>query len=75
MPMAVYTFLEKYDLSGKTIIPFCTHGGSRFGSSIEDIKKLCPQATMLDGFEISGGRADSAQEDVNAWLREIGMSE
>jgi len=46
MPMAVFTFLESYDFSGKTIIPFCTHEGSGIGNSERDIKKLCPKAKV-----------------------------
>jgi flavodoxin len=51
MPMAVFTFLESYDFSGKTIIPFCTNGGSKFGSSLESLKKECPKSTILEGYE------------------------
>lgn len=47
MPMAVFTFLESYDFTGKTIAPFCTHEGSGLGSSERDIKKLCPNANVL----------------------------
>jgi flavodoxin len=47
MPMPVFTFLEEYDFSGKTIIPFCTHEGSGMGRSEKDIAKLCPKATIL----------------------------
>lgn len=54
MPMAVYTFLESYDFSGKTIIPYCTHEGSGMGSSERDIKKLCPNAKVLSGLAIKG---------------------
>jgi flavodoxin len=51
MPMAVFTFLEEYDFSGKTIVPFCTHEGSGLGRSVEDIKELCPQSTILEGLQ------------------------
>jgi flavodoxin len=44
MPMALFTFLEKYDFSGKTVVPFTTHEGSGLGRSIQDIKKLCPSS-------------------------------
>ncbi|MCC8143565.1 MAG: flavodoxin family protein [Tannerellaceae bacterium] len=47
MPMAVCTFLESYDFNGKIIIPFCTHEGSGLGGSVQDIQKLCPEATVL----------------------------
>ena len=73
MPMAVFTFLESYNFSGKTIIPFCTHEGSRLGRSVNDIRALCPQSTILDGLAIRGSDAKNAQNDVAAWLRQIGM--
>ena len=49
MPMAVFTFLEHFDLSGKVIKPFCTHEGSGLGHSEADIKKLCPNAAVKKG--------------------------
>jgi len=73
IPMPVATFLESYDFSGKTIIPFCTHGGGRLGSSESYIAELAPQATMLAGFETSGGSVNSAGDKVTAWLRELGQ--
>ena len=60
MPMAVFTFLERYDFSGKTIVPFCTHEGSRLGRSVKDFTRLAPKSTILEGFEIRGGRANQA---------------
>ncbi len=75
MPMAVFTFLEEYDFSGKTIITFCTHEGSRLGRSVEDIKEVCPQSTTLEGLAIRGGDVKNAQNEVSEWLREIGMIE
>jgi flavodoxin len=68
MPMAAYTFLESYDFSGKTIIPYCTHEGSGMGRSERDIKKLCPNAKMLPGLAIRGGSVDGADEDLSKWL-------
>ena len=73
IPMPFFTLLEKYDVGSRTIIPFCTHEGSRFGSSEQDIKRLCPQARMLEGFEVRGSRAGGAQRNVDAWLRKIGL--
>jgi len=75
MPMPVFTFLEEYKFSGKTIIPFCTHEGSGLGRSVEDITELCPQSTILDGLAIRGSNVETAQDDVSEWLREIGMAE
>ena len=68
MPMAVFTFLESYDFSGKTIIPYCTHEGSGMGSSERDIKKICPNAKVLSGLPIKGGSVSRADKDVEKWL-------
>lgn len=73
MTMPVFTFLEGCDLSGKTIVPFCTHEGSGLGRSVSDIKKICPRSTVLDGLAIRGSGVKQAQNEVSAWLREIGM--
>lgn len=70
---AVFTFLESYNFSGKTIIPFITHEGSRMGSSVSDIKKLAPKATVLEGLPVRGGSVDKAEPDVKAWLKKIGQ--
>lgn len=75
MPMAVYTFLEAYDFSGKTIIPFCTHEGSGMGHSESDIKKLCAKATVLKGLAIKGGNVQRAESEIAAWLRKSGVIE
>lgn len=68
IPMPIASFLEEYDFEGKTIVPFCSHGGGRFGQSLTTIAKLAPNATMGEGLSIhySGGSALSA--DVEAWL-------
>lgn len=73
MPMPVFSFLEEYDFSGKTIVPFCTHEGSSLGRSVADIKKTCPKATVLAGFAIKGGAVNNARGAVSGWLREMGM--
>lgn len=75
MPMPVFTFLEEYDFSGKTIIPFCTHEGSGLGRSVEDITTICPQSTIQKGLAIRGSSIETAQDDVSKWLHEIGMAE
>ena len=72
LPMPIFTFLEEYDFSGKTIIPFCTHEGSGLGNSQRDIKRLCPKATLLDGLAIRGSSVDGAQKEVADWLAKIG---
>jgi flavodoxin len=74
IPMALFTFLESYNLQGKTVIPFCTHGGSALGRSVQDIENLCPNATIREGLAIRGGSAGSAQNDVSNWLRRLGMA-
>lgn len=72
IPMPVATFLESYDFSGKTIIPFCTHEGSGLGSSEEHIASLVSNATLLKGFEVSGNQADGAQDSIVEWMRGLG---
>lgn len=69
MPMPVWTFLEKYDFSSKTILPFCTHEGSGMGRSESDIKKLCPGANVEKGLAIRGGSVKSAEKDIERWLK------
>jgi flavodoxin len=73
MPQALLTFLEAYDFSGKTIVPFCTHGSGRWGRSLNDLKKLYPDATVLEGLAISGNLARRSKDDVVKWLQKIGM--
>ena len=75
MPMAVFTFLEAHDLSGKKIAPFCTHEGSRLGRSVKDISALCPRSTVLEALAVKGSTVDGARSDVSEWLRRIGMTE
>ncbi len=77
LPMAVYTFLERYDLTGKTVIPFCTHEGSGLAGTKSSIEKTCSGATVLDGLAIRGSTAQNEQEEAKAsveeWLEELGM--
>jgi flavodoxin len=70
----VATFLSAYDLSGKAIVPFCTHGGGGLGRISQDIAKLCPQSTLLSSFEIYGSGMRNAQAQVSAWLRKVGIT-
>jgi flavodoxin len=72
-PAPVRTFLSEYDFSEKTIIPFCTHLGSRLGQSITDISVLCPGSTLLEGFANSGRDMKNAQKELIAWLRKINI--
>ena len=69
MPMAVFTFLEKFDFGGKTIKPFCTHEGSGLGSSVADIKKLCPKANVEKGLAIHGGSVGKSKAAIEKWLK------
>ncbi|MBL6461554.1 MAG: flavodoxin [Blautia sp.] len=78
MPMIVYNFLESYDLSGKTIVPFCTHGGSGLSNTESTIADITG-GTMKDGFAIPGTTAqndrDTARSEVTEWLKEGGFAE
>lgn len=73
MPMAIFTFLDSYDFSGKTIVPYCTHEGSGLGSSERDLKKLCPTSKVLSGLAIKGGTVGRADNDVANWLKKLGL--
>lgn len=73
MPMPIFSFLEQYNLSGKTIVPFCTHEGSGLGSSVEDMKKICPKSTILDGLAINDKNINNADKDISNWLNKIGI--
>lgn len=72
MPMAIYSFLDEYDLSGKTIVPFVTSGGSGFSGSVEEIEDAEPDAEVLEGLSLSDSEATDAQSDVEEWLGELG---
>ena len=73
MPMAVYTFLENFDFSGKTILPLCTNEGSGMGSSEREIKKTCPGAVVKKGLPITGSAAASSKSSVERWLKANGL--
>jgi len=75
IPMPVASFLEEYDFSGKTIVPFCSHGGGRLGQSVSAIAKLCPRARILDPLSIHYGGGQTLQDDIATWLRRIGIKE
>ena len=68
MPMAVYTFLESYDFTGKTIHPFCTHEGSGLGGTESDIKKTAKGATVATGLAILGSNVDKAKAAIESWI-------
>lgn len=74
LPMPLYTFLEEYDFSGKTIVPFITHGGSGFSRTISTIKKLQPNATIIsDGLSISRNDVGEAQNEVSEWVQTLDL--
>lgn len=73
MPMPIYTFLDEYDLSGKTIAPFITHGGSGLSGTPENIKEEEPNATVTEGLAVNGSSCRNSQSTVNNWLAEIGF--
>lgn len=75
IPMPIASFLEEYDFSGKTIIPFCSHGGGRFGQSLTAISKLAPDAAMGEALSVHYSGGNSLPEDVSAWLKENGIME
>ena len=74
MPMILYTFFDEYDLSGKTIVPFGTHGGSGFAGTIDAIAELEPNANVIeDGLTISRDDIEDAESDIIAWVENIGL--
>ncbi|MBR1646229.1 MAG: NAD(P)H-dependent oxidoreductase [Selenomonadaceae bacterium] len=76
VPRVLLTFLEANDLGGKTIIPFCTHGGSGLAGTEREIAEACPNSTVRDGLAIVGKQAQVAPEavdkQVDAWLKNLG---
>lgn len=75
LPMPLYTFLEEYDFSGKTIIPFTTHGGSGFSRTIQTISELQPDATVVsDGLSISRNSVAGAESDVADWVDGLNLT-
>ena len=72
-PMAVATFLDRYDFSGKTILPLCTNEGSELGSSESDIKKAANGAVVKSGLAITGSRAADSKEAVKKWFAANGL--
>lgn len=68
MPMAMNTFFEEYDFGRKTIVPFSSHGGSGFSSTIEQITEYEPNAKLLDGFTVSREDVPNSGDELKAWL-------
>lgn len=75
MPMILYSFLDDYDLSGKTIVPFVTSGGSGFSNTIRTIESMEPDAEVLDGFSLGSSQAANAGDAVANWLSGLGLVE
>ncbi|MDR2505628.1 MAG: flavodoxin [Oscillospiraceae bacterium] len=74
MPMILYTFFEEYDFSGKTIIPFNTHGGSGFSGTISSIAELAPNATVeRNGYSVSRSVVENCKDDLEQWLQGLGF--
>ena len=73
MPMIIYSFLEMYDLSGKTIIPFVTHEGSGNSGTYDLIRQIETQANVLDGVAIRGQDATTSKNIIEQWLKELGL--
>lgn len=74
MPMVMQSFFDEYDFSGKTIIPFCTSGGSAFSDSINEMKKLEPNAIVIDnGLHIGASGAVGAEKQVQEWVDSLNI--
>ncbi|XWO13645.1 Flavodoxin [Candidatus Hepatincola sp. Pdp] len=87
LPPPIKTFLHQYNLKGKTVIPFNTNAGYGVGQSFEQVKVLCIQCHVLEGFSTHGGvekdgkflmikdkRADDVKQHVTLWLQKLGFS-
>lgn len=73
MPMPVFTFLEEYDFSGKTVIPFTTYGNGVWGKSVDSIRNTLPNATILDGLAMREHKLQDAPTEASKWLQELGF--
>ena len=74
LPMPLYSLFEEYDFSGKTIIPFVTHGGSGFSSTVKKIAELEPNADVFsDGLSVSRNNVAKAKDEVNIWVKSLGF--
>lgn len=74
MPMALYSFLDEYDLSGKTVLPFCTYGGSGLSGTDKNIQSEEKDAKVTDGLAISDSALDDADGDIDKWLKDNGVT-
>jgi len=71
MPMIMYTFFDTYDFSGKTIIPFGTHGGSGWAGTPDAIAKLEPDAEIINGLSISRNNIEDAHDQISEWVKNV----
>lgn len=72
-PQVMFTFFDKYDLNGKTIIPFSTHEGSGLGSVVSDLKSIYPNATFKEAFSIYGHETRKDLSKVSKWLKSLNL--
>ena len=73
MPMPVFTFLEEYDFSGKTVIPFTTYGNGGWGRSIGSIQEALPESDVLDGLAVQEHELKDAFTEVTEWVQGLGL--
>ena len=73
-PMAVYTFLESYDFTGKTLIPFNTSASGGFGRSLDGIAESAAGAAILEGLGLTSGELEGAEDAVTAWLDKLALN-
>lgn len=72
-PQIIKNFVSQYDFSGKTVVPFCTSGGSRLESTLPEVKELCSGAEFLDGITLSGDTVAYHLGEVDSWLDGLGL--
>lgn len=72
-PMLIYSFLEAYDWEGKTLVPFCTSGGSGFGRSLDQLPDSAPGAAIAEGLHVSGSSVDGASEEIASWIDSLSL--
>jgi flavodoxin len=88
LPPPMKSFLNQYDLSGKTIVPFNTNGGYGIGSTFESVKKLCPRSIVLEGFSTKGGverdgiyfvmkgeKEKQVEQEITKWLKKLKLTQ
>ena len=75
LSLPIFAFIETHDLSGKTIVPFITHGRGGLMNTITDLVELCPDAAVLEGFGVSRDDVETIQSDIEEWLNRVGILE